>query len=158
MLLNIFQRFLFTNQDRNVSYIYMYTHISMYMVISYSVASPVQIICSSPEGKKHFILEPVSFMIYQGSACHGFFHPFCPDAESGLRCCGSGQPGRVWTAALLAYTCRRQTPGSFYQVTPLHAAVVYQLMDLFSSTYFNSPCCFPSRFYDIKKNILNTCV
>lgn len=66
-----------------------------------------------------------------------FSHPFCPDAESGLRCCDSGQPGRVWTAALLAYTCRWQTPGSFYQVTPLHAAVAYQLMDSFSSSYFN---------------------
>ena len=65
---------------------------------------------------------------------------------------------RIWTEVLRQWTAKKGLDcstccmylstayaGGFLSGDPLNTTVVYQLINLFSSYYFNSPCCLPSR-------------
>ena len=76
---------------------YIYIHIcpiSMYIVISYWVASPVQIICSSPEGKKTSSLNQYLSWSFKGQRAMVFFPSFLSRR-------------RIWAKVLRQWTARK---------------------------------------------------
>ena len=77
--------------------IYIYIHIcpiSMYIVISYWVASPVQIIGSSPEGKKTSSLNQYLSWSFKGQRAMFFFPSFLSRR-------------RIWAKVLRQWTARK---------------------------------------------------